>query len=63
MQSQWPSIQSLPYQDLTQINEILRKLDAMDKKFNTKDCSDDAAKHAFLKELADRIAKLEAAAK
>lgn len=59
IQQQWPSIQTLPYQDLSQLQEILRKIDALDKKLGAKTCEEDAPKEAFMQELARRVSELE----
>ncbi len=59
MQQQWPSIQTLPFQDLVSIRDVLNKLDALDKKLGAPACKEDAPKDAFIQELADRISVLE----
>lgn len=57
---QWINYPSgIDYTDAVTLKEILYKLDALDKKLGAPDCTEDAAKVPFLKQLEDRIKALE----
>lgn len=59
--SQWtPYPGTLGYNDAITLKEILEKLDKLDKKLGAADCSEDADKVPFMKQLEKRIKKLEA---
>lgn len=57
--TQFPPVNQWPLPQVTDMTEVVRLLKAIDDKLGTKDCVD-AKKDAFLKELADRLAVLEA---
>lgn len=55
---QLPPIQTWPLPVAQDMSEVIGKLAEIDKKLGTKDCYD-PKKDAYIKELEDRIAKLE----
>jgi hypothetical protein len=62
--SQWVRYpDNIGYFDAITLKEILEKLDALDKKLGAADCSKDADKVPFMKQLDERIKRLEAIAK
>lgn len=58
----WP-INTLPLQEAIDLKEILRRLDALDKKLGAINCPEDAPKREFFEALDNRIAELEKAVK
>jgi hypothetical protein len=56
-QQNFPSIGSWTSGDLFSYAEVIRKLDALDKKFDQREC-DDPAKQAFMNLVEERIAEL-----
>lgn len=58
--TQYPPVQHWPQPLLIDAQEIIRRLDALDKKIGAKDCYE-PTKADFLKSLDDRLKKLEAA--
>lgn len=61
MQVQWPEFRSPSWDqaDLRKLQDILKKLDELDRKMGAKDCKEDAPKEAFMQELARRVTELE----
>lgn len=55
---QWPPIQTWPAPVPQEMQEIIRRLADIDRKLGAKDCYD-PKKEQFLKDLSDRVAKLE----
>ena len=58
MGQQWPEPKFWPKQDLIDVAEILKRLDALDKKLGAPNCHE-PIKEEFIKSLEQRIAKLE----
>ena len=56
---QWGQPSTWPHQTIVDVAEILRKLEAIDKKLGAPDCVD-AKKEKFLRELDERLERLEA---
>lgn len=59
MLQQWPRVGTLEHQDAADMREILRRIDALDRKLGARDCAPDAAKETMLRQLDARIAELE----
>lgn len=56
---QWPQLDTITnLQLLIEIKDILKKLEALDKKFSTKDCVE-PGKEEYISQLEARIAELE----
>lgn len=56
---QAPPVQQWSYESVLDMKEILRRLDAIDKKLELKDCFD-PTKQEFMKQLDERLKVLEA---
>ena len=59
MGQQWPKPQRWGLQDLIDVTQILKRLDALDKKLGAPNCHE-PVKEQFIKDLETRIAALEA---
>lgn len=58
IQEQYPPLKQWPYQQVVDMSEVLKKLDALDKKLGNKECYE-PVKDKFLQELAERLEHLE----
>lgn len=54
----FPPVYEWDVDDLTEYEEIIRRLDRLDRRFNQPDCVD-PAKQKFMDEIRDRLSKLE----
>lgn len=55
---QYPPLNTWTYPQLVDMSEVIKRLDALDKKLGAMDCYD-PKKQKFLQELKDRIEELE----